>query len=109
MTYASKKEMKNILSDAHDLIEDPESWCQGHFATDANGKLCAPESDGAECWCAVGAIQRAGLRRGADLDTIKAAALLLQAHIGHTNLVIFNDSCTHEQVLEKFEQTLEKL
>lgn len=110
MTYANRKEMKAILSDAHDLIEDEESWCQGHFAkTGQNGVLCAPEGDDAECWCAVGAIQRAGLRRGADLDTIKAAALLLQANIGHMSITKFNDNHTHAEVLARFEQTLEKL
>lgn len=109
MTHANKQEMKNILSDAHDLIEDEEGWCKGHFAQDINGKLCAPESDDAEQWCMAGAIQRAGLRRKATLDTIKAAALVVQAQLGHQPMTKFNDTHTHAEVLGAFERGMARL
>lgn len=44
---------------AYEVIDSPEKWTQGYYATDANGKQTTSLSNDAICWCAIGALMKA--------------------------------------------------
>ena len=54
-----KQTVKAILLGAAVLVE--KGWTQWRFAADEQGVVVSPESPRAVCWCAVGAIRRAGV------------------------------------------------
>jgi hypothetical protein len=49
--------MNDILTKAADLLEQPNAWCQGDIAKDAEGNRVPFATDPKACqWCLIGAI-----------------------------------------------------
>lgn len=53
-----------VLERAKALIEDPDKFCRGSFAQDAEGLYVQPQSDEACRWCSKGAIMREAILAG---------------------------------------------
>jgi hypothetical protein len=87
-----------ILIAARKLIEKPENWTQETSARDAAGRETLPTSPRAVCWCASGAILRAGR---ADAGN----ALFALRSVG--NIAHFNDTHTHPEVLALLDKAIE--
>ena len=97
----------DVLKMARELITDPDRWIQG--------KLSCRNIDGTRCYCAVGAIDEAVaiLDNLNDLDeSRRAPSLYLRAvtrfreTIGIVDIPAFNDTHTHEEVLEAFDKAI---
>ena len=55
-TLMGGKHPKDILRQAHKLLEDPAHWTQGARARDENGRKVRPEDPRAVCWCLESAV-----------------------------------------------------
>jgi hypothetical protein len=53
----------DVLREARALIADPDRWCQGYEAVDANGVFIDSTAPQAVRWCALGALGRVANRR----------------------------------------------
>lgn len=97
-----RNEVKMILEDALELLEDEESWCQGHMALNKAGSICCPTDDDADRFSISGAIIRTGVRLNMRHVTHHAIGMV-QAHVGagyNTCTQAFNDRNDHEAVLD---------
>jgi hypothetical protein len=56
---------RNQLARARNLLEKPNAWIQGDYATTKDGRMTWPEMPDAKCFCAHGALMRAQ-RQGDD-------------------------------------------
>lgn len=65
--------VSEILARAADLIEPEGAWGQDEYAVDLDGRSVGPTSASAVCFCALGALRRAG---GFDDDMNSAAQAL---------------------------------
>lgn len=101
-----KQIVKDILSDAHDLIEDEESWCAIHICCDADHQWCMSFVPEAERFSALGAISFAGDKRGAD-NQIKVEAIRAFEEVSRERIVIYNATHSHEQVLNCFKEAMQ--
>jgi hypothetical protein len=52
------KTIKQILTEARDLISDPSRWMQNDLAADDTGLTVAPNDQSACQWCADGALHK---------------------------------------------------
>lgn len=109
---------KGILEAARTLISDPERWTTGDYALDADGNSVLPVSPRAACWCALGAIDRASHYAAGHDEFLEHATVLrelqktVRQDLGFTSIggiVDYNDTATHDQVLELFDRTIERL
>ena len=111
----SQHEIKELLSKARKLIENPENWLQGDFSRDAEGNPCFSTEENAVCFCSIGALRRA-TSSGVDnhrnyrwaTPTYIAARVALQVKMG-TFVDTFNDSHTHQEVLAKFDEAINSI
>lgn len=72
----SVKTVADILTAAADLIEPEGRWTQGHTARDRDGRVVPCDARNAFCYCAIGALWRAGgLARLTEARTALAQAL----------------------------------
>ena len=95
-------ETKEVLQKAKKLILDPENWTQGVSARDKDDKSASPNSKAAISWCALGAIaavdNSAVSHRGAYRKLLDVSGV---GYIGS-----FNDSHSHEEVLDLFDRAI---
>lgn len=70
-------ELADVLDRAADLIAAPGTWTQGALAETKIGRRIGPTENNATCWCALGAIRKAG---GYESD-YNPAALSLGAYL----------------------------
>ena len=89
-----------FLRKAKSLIDTPDKWTQGEFATDRNGTPVDPDSAAAQCFCSLGALWRQ--------DTIYWATSqrvhLLEAMGG--NIAQFNDNHSHAEVMSAWDKAI---
>jgi hypothetical protein len=82
--------VSETLDKAADLIEPEGAWTQFVFARDKDGKRVGARHESATCWCASGAIIRAG--GGPDTwSAVRAWAALLSV-IGNLIIPNWNDA-----------------
>lgn len=96
-----------IIKDARALITDPANWTQGEYAKDRQGDKCDPMSSKAICFCALGAIQKAGQLESDDnlpADWLEHSISKIKPQIISVNR--FNDNHTHEEVLAVFDAAI---
>lgn len=91
----------DILRAARELIAEPEKWTQGAYARDIEGLSTNESSRRAVCFCSSGAVYRVG---GRDLRRLDAISLLRRAMGG--DIVQFNDSHTHAEVLGRWDTAI---
>lgn len=95
---SSNFEIEKLIA-ARALIEDPDHWCQGANAKDADGICCPTRSAAAVCWCAHGACIAC--------DANDASLRQVPGVYGH--LQTYNDSRTHQDVLDLFTYAINRL
>ena len=95
---------KQHLIEARSLIEKPESWTKGAFARDASGDKVTIASADATCFCLVGAIARVAI-----LSPFRMTNFLGPSNALVVNLINFNDSHTHGEVLARLDQLIENI
>ena len=66
---------KQALKMLINLYTDPEKWCQGSAAQDANGDAVTPDNPAACKWCLIGACALLGIPLG-DVFSSKTGDLL---------------------------------
>ena len=74
-----------------DLISNPKNWCQGHSATDREGKPVSPLKSSCYAWDLYGACLKC------DVD-VKELVAAVKAQ-GFDGLASFNDKMTHVDVI----------
>lgn len=95
---------KQILIAARELISEEEHWTQGVFARSDAGAATPVHNDNAVCFCAVGALDRVS---GDDFqDEFSSAIRILMDVLGSPNILIFNDTHTHPEVLALFSKAI---
>lgn len=104
-----------VLVAARVLIHDPEHWCRGAFAMDADGaggepKVVAPEDDKACRWNPFGAVRRAGgLHVMFQLTKPEIALNKIARQLGFTCVEELNNTRPHAEVLALFDQAIAEL
>jgi hypothetical protein len=94
-----------ILKAARAKIEDPERWTTGMYARNREG-LPIPSNDRVACkWCAHGAMM--AVTDDDDPDYYKAINAL--SNVCGGSPANFNDSHTHAEVLDAFDQAIDAL
>jgi hypothetical protein len=92
-----------ILKAAKAKIENPANWTQGEFARDENGnKLMSGYSEGAVCFCSLGAIEAV---IGTDFFDAEKAYMTIDEVMGGS-VANYNDNHTHEEVLSAFDKAI---
>ena len=108
---------KKLLENARNRIAKRENWTQGVLC-DAGGRMDPDAtSPDATCWCSIGALfAEAGVKNGFHKDarhphlTAAISALALAATGSRYDSVpYFNDTRTHEEVLEAFDRAIAEM
>ena len=95
------------LKAARDLISDPARWTKNLFARDKSGKYVNPQSKEAVCFCSLGAIERfAGRKMLGEFE--KHLDDVCKRLFG-TNVISFNDTHVHAEVLALFDAAIAEL
>ncbi len=82
------EQVRKVLLRAAEILEPEGAWGQRAYALDATGERTLWGWDNAVCWCAVGAVSRAGLDTGLD---IAGPLRALSDSLGE-NIYYFNDA-----------------
>lgn len=95
-----------ILKSARKLIEKPENWTQRAHARDYWGISVPSYSPFADCFCAVGAVQRVtdAQRYCGSSEALDALSREAGGHVP-----TFNDTHSHEEVLALFDTAIANL
>ena len=97
-----------------ELLSSPDSWTQGVFARDQNGKSVCPDDPSATCWCLMGAIlyifkreNMATYKHVLDVCLNKINPLPTKGEWSVRSMIDWNDSPerSHEDVVELLENT----
>jgi len=99
--------LKLLLTQARDLIADPNHWTQHTFARRSpGGDPCTAEEG--TCWCARGAVRKvAGVHHERELvDILTKAANRLALGNG---IVDVNDFVGHAEVIQVFDYAIENV
>ena len=96
----------DFLTEAKELIKDPNHWAQGFFAKTKDGHFVGSNDLRATCWCSLGAITKTGSRSGVpDFDLIAYAEDILdQVMCG--DIAEYNDGHTHAEVMEAWDEAI---
>lgn len=96
----------DVLKAARELISDESRWTQQAMARDVSGKHVFSYDARATRWCSMGAINKASGFTG---DRIPDAAMEASLAIGRVvfDVVKFNDSSRHAEVLAAFDRAIE--
>ncbi len=94
-----------ILTQGLELIRDPKHWTQEHLARDSDGAPLHFASLAAACsWCSLGALIKV-------CPEIDASYYLARRHLEQAAAPLsidnFNDSHTHQQVVQLWEKAIE--
>lgn len=95
-----------VLKDARAKIENPEHWCQGHYAVTTAGKGVGPAHPRACAWCAQGALEASGFTPYSS-DAIGLAQLAAE-ELGFASIPELNDTTDHATVLTMLDRAIER-
>lgn len=102
-----------IAKKARALIEDPNNWTQGAYATDKDGvALDQPLDDEAVCFCMIGAIRRAegNPREEVTRQNIPLLWGVLEDMVGEYQYPHeYNDTHAHDEVLAFLDKAIKRL
>jgi hypothetical protein len=106
-----KKQGLKGLQKATDLIATEKAWCQHHYALGRANAIVPPTSKEAKCWCAYGALMNAledndGAWTAA-YDWMLKALKEVQKEVDEPSLMIYNDTCSHTEVVALFKRAQE--
>jgi hypothetical protein len=94
-----KKALLHPLIHARRILSSGKQWTTRAFARDAQGRSVMPRDPSAACFCAYGAIWLASPR----LFAPDRAPLHVLGQLTIDDLLSFNDSHTHAEVLALFD------
>ena len=92
------------LKAARELISDPAKWTQSLFARDKDGKRIDPQSKDAVCF----SIERFNVGCKT-LSEVEGHPDNVCERLFRTNVISFNDSHTHPEVLALFDAAIAEL
>lgn len=95
-------ETKQLLQAVRDLLSDKSHWTQYVSARDAKGKQVEAQSNKACAWCLIGAFRKLE----PDLDKRWEARVYLMSHLDTHSTGSFNDTHSHEEVLQLLDKAL---
>lgn len=95
-----KTDVLNVLRSARKRISDPANWTQECWARTAGDESVYYSDSTAAKWCADGALRASGC----DYNAVCDASQLLD--IATKNIIRYNDTHTHEEVLAVFDQVI---
>ena len=95
-----KMKASETLIRAKAVIEDPKNWTQGQYARKSNMDVTSVEDENATCFCSIGALSKIG---GLNCDLMM---YLIQYANG--GIAEYNDTHTHEQVMEVWDKAIAK-
>lgn len=96
-----KMKASETLIRAKAVIKDPKNWTQGTFARNSLGEAAGAISSSAVCFCSLGALKRIEWSSSFHLQL-----RLNEAACG--SIVDYNDTHTHEQVMEVWDKAIAK-
>jgi len=101
--------MKNseFLRKAKALIDTPEKWTQGYFATDGGGIVVDPHTQHAQCFCSLGALWRQEVAEnstGMEFSSQVPVVYLNRAMDG--DIPYFNDRHNHAEVIAAWDAAI---
>jgi hypothetical protein len=97
------------LKAARAKIENPNNWCTGSRAQDANGYTAFPLDANAAKWCAEGACVFVCGGYYTQFNRLtKMLSKMAFRLTGYDDITEVNDLCGHAKVLETFDQTIRK-
>ena len=97
-----------ILKRARALIADEKNWTRDAYGYDAEGRMQTCPNQHSVCFCSVGAIAKASFTHPSDAERSDAIKPVLSAggFDGVGELIKFNDSHTHSEVLDLFDRAI---
>jgi len=106
-----------ILSEARNLLSDPDRWTQWYYARDEKGNHRQAQSKDAVCFCSIGAIMKASGREtsihqkhtGQDLEYLAQAMRPDRQGMSVGQAITrFNDASdrSHKEVLAAFDKAI---
>lgn len=100
--------VKQKLIEARALIADPANWTQRRYARNKRGHPVDYDSQRAVSFCAAGACFKvADILNVFGGETGMIGSLNRQLPADFTELTIFNDNSTHDEVLALFDRAIE--
>lgn len=91
---------KDVLQKAYELLSDPARWTQEAYARDIDGKPLREWEPQAVCWCLDGALKQYPNGRLNETRAIVSKAIGTQFEIRGQDIHQFNDTHTHDEILE---------
>lgn len=104
--------LREVLVAAKALIDDPKHWTVGTYARDACGNSVNEMSSKACKFCSMGAVYRAAKTAYGFTGMAQPALAVLGATVAelnetrHQSVSHFNDTHTHEKVMELFDKAI---
>lgn len=107
--------IKDILTQAKNLIENPNNWTTGNFARNGVGQAVAVGDKTACKFCAIGAVRQAVFNNVRPAFGGRAALIASDAtnildktskSYGCESAINLNDWCRHETVIEMFDKAI---
>jgi hypothetical protein len=102
--------MKNseFLRKAKALIDTPEKWTQGYFATDGAGIEVDPDDPHAQCFCSLGALwKQEVVQNSAGLfSPFQSVALTYLRRAMEDSIPYFNDYHNHTEVMAAWDAAI---
>lgn len=95
-----------ILEKARELISVESRWTQGSYAKDGNGEGTFPWGEDAVCFCALGAIKKAGDFRNDCSEPALFLGRVLRDRTGFVSIDEYNDSHSHADILSLFDHAI---
>jgi hypothetical protein len=102
---------QTVLINAKALIADPKNWTQGVFARNADGYSTGVHEEDAICFCTLGAIAVAGdNQKWAQQIAINTLSKIITVNASNDAVSVgaFNDTHTHEEVMELFDKAIKE-
>lgn len=98
-----------LLESAKALIIDPDRWTKSEYARSVNYEACSPNSDAAFCWCALGAVRKAGDFRSDGNPGRDYLEKVIASDGKYISVDDFNDlpDTTHSDVISLFDRAIE--
>jgi hypothetical protein len=102
--------VKEILVKARELIALPEHWCQGIEASDLN-RPCSINDPAANRFCLGGAVNKAGMLLGSNLDRRSDARGYILRKLTTGTITWWNDQAgrQHSEVLAVLDEAIAAL
>lgn len=102
---ATRDDVVIALRGARDLISDPKRWIQGSYARNDAGLDTGARALDAVCWCADGALDAVAC--GVIYEAARTALFTTRAM--PRGPIGFNDTHTHQEVLDAFDFAITQL